>query len=167
VDSFRIRRATSSDVGRIVGLMLLLQKHVEKSNPSVWRITEEGKKLIRQKAKADLTDDNVLVLVAEAGDKVIGYVRGEVTNRSDHLPRIVAQISFMYVVKQFRRKGVGRRLVKELCTFFCLRRAEDLTVRYVVGNKEAEGFWRKLGFEPIITTGTTSPKELKSKLKTK
>ena len=71
----------------------------------------------------------------------------------------------MYVVKQFRRKGVGRRLMKELCKFFNSNKAEDLTVRYVVGNREAENFWRKLGFEPIITTSKTCPKELDSKLK--
>jgi hypothetical protein len=38
-------------------------------------------------------------------------------------------------------------------------------VRYIIGNKEAEGFWRKLGFEPIITTSSTYPKELDFKLK--
>ena len=40
-----------------------------------------------------------------------------------------------------------------------------MTVRYIIGNKEAEELWRKLGFEPIITTGSTDPKELDFKLK--
>jgi len=70
----------------------------------------------------------------------------------------------MYIVKQFRRKGVGRRLVKELCKFFDSNKAEDLTVRYIIGNREAEGFWRKLGFESIITTSSTNPMELDFKL---
>jgi ribosomal protein S18 acetylase RimI-like enzyme len=165
MDNLTIRRATPSDVKRIVQLGLLLQKHVEKSNPSVWRITEEGKKLIKQKVEADLTDSNVLVLIAEADGKVIGYVRGEVTSRSDHVPRTVAHVSLMYIVKQFRRKGVGRRLMEELCKFFNSNKAEDLTVRYVVGNREAERFWRKLGFEPIIATSKTCPEELDFKLK--
>jgi hypothetical protein len=38
-------------------------------------------------------------------------------------------------------------------------------VRYIIGNREAEGFWRKLGFESIITTSSTYPKELDFKLK--
>jgi GNAT superfamily N-acetyltransferase len=71
----------------------------------------------------------------------------------------------MYVVKELRRKGVGRRLVKELCKFFKSNKVEDLTVRYIIGNKEAEGFWRKLGFESIITTSSTYLKELDFKLK--
>jgi ribosomal protein S18 acetylase RimI-like enzyme len=70
----------------------------------------------------------------------------------------------MYVVEQFRRKGVGRRLMKELCKFFSSNKTEDLTVRYIIGNKEAKGFWRKLGFESIIMTSGTYPTELDSKL---
>ena len=137
---------------RIVELRLLLQEHAEKSNPLIWRITEEGKKLLKQTVENDLANNNINVLLAEADGEIIGYVQGEVTRRSDHTPRTVGQVSLMYVVKQSRRKGVGKRLVKELCKFFNSNKAEDLTVRYIIGNKEAEGFWRKLGFEPIITT---------------
>ena len=165
MDNLTIRRAASSDVERIVELRLLSQEHAEKSNPLIWRITKEGKKLLKQKVGNDLADSNIQVLLAEADGKTIGYVQGEVTCRSDHMPTTVGQVSLMYVVKQFRRKGVGRRLVKELCKFLGSNKAEDLTVRYIIGNKEAEGFWRKLGFEPIITTSSTHPKELDFKLK--
>jgi len=165
MDNLTIRRAASSDVERIVELRLLLQEHVEKSNPLIWRMTEEGKKLLKQKVENDLADSNIHVLLAEADGETIGYVQGEVTRRSDHMPRTVGQISLMYVVKQFRRKGVGRRLIKELCKFFGSNKAEDLTVRYIIGNKEAENFWRKLGFEPIITTSRTSATELDHKLR--
>lgn len=165
MDNLTIRRATFSDVERIVELGLSLQEHAEKSNPLIWRITEEGKKLIRQKVETDLANSSVLVLLAEADGEVIGYVRGEVTSRSDHTPRTVGHVSLMYVVKQFRRKGVGRRLVKELCEFFNSNKVEDLTVRYIIGNKEAERFWRKLGFKSIIITSSTYPRELNSKLK--
>jgi ribosomal protein S18 acetylase RimI-like enzyme len=165
MDNLTIRRAASSDVERIVELKSLLQEHAEKSNPLVWRITKEGKKLLKQKVENDLADSNIHVLLAEADGEIIGYVQGEVTRRSDHVPKIVGQISLMYIVKESRRKGVGRRLMKELCKFFSSNKAEDLTVRYIIGNKEAEGFWRKLGFEPIITTSGTNPKELDSKLR--
>jgi ribosomal protein S18 acetylase RimI-like enzyme len=160
-----IRRAASSDAKKIVELRLLSQEHAEKSNPLIWRITEQGKKLLKQKVENDLADNNIMVLLAEADGKIIGYVQGEVTSRSDHTPRTVGHVSLMYVVKQFRRKGVGRRLMKELCKFFNSNKAEDLTVRYIIGNTEAEEFWRKLGFESIITTSSMYPKELNLKLK--
>jgi GNAT superfamily N-acetyltransferase len=130
MDNLTIRRAASSDVEKIVALGLLLQEHVEKINPLIWRITEEGKKLIKQKSQDDLADSNVLVLLAEADNEVIGYVRGEVTNRIDHTPRTVDHVSLMYVVRQFRRRGVGRRLMKELCKFFSSNKAESLSARF-------------------------------------
>jgi ribosomal protein S18 acetylase RimI-like enzyme len=165
VDNLTIRRAASSDVERIIELRLLSQEHAEKSNPRIWQITEEGKKLLKQTVENDLANSNIQVLLAESDDEIIGYVQGEVTRRSDHTPKTVGQISLMYVVKQSRRKGVGRRLVKELCRFFNSNKVEDLIARYIIGNKEAEAFWRKLGFKPIITTSSTYPKELDSNLK--
>jgi ribosomal protein S18 acetylase RimI-like enzyme len=165
VDNLKIRRAVSSDVERIVELRLLSQEHFEASNPSIWRMTEDGKKLLKQKVENDLTNSNIHVLLAEVDGETIGYVQGEVTSRSDCTPRTVGQVQLVYVMKQFRRKGVGRLLVRELCKFFNSNKAEHLTVRYIIGNKEAEGFWRKLGFEPIIATSATYLKQLDLKLK--
>jgi ribosomal protein S18 acetylase RimI-like enzyme len=161
-----VRRAASSDVEKIVGLRLLLQQHCEKSNPSIWRMTKEGERLLKQKVGIDLANDDIRILLAELKGQVIGFVQGEITLRSDYLPRIVGSVSVIYVLKEFRRKGVGKRLIKELCEFFNSEKVGHLTLRYIIGNKEAEQFWRKLGFEPMITTAGTHPKELDFKLKT-
>jgi ribosomal protein S18 acetylase RimI-like enzyme len=160
-----VRRATSSDVDTIVRLRLLLQEHVEDSNLLVWRITERGRRLLKQETGKDLSNRNICVLLAEVGGETIGFAQGEVASRSDYTPRTVGHISLLYVIRRFRRKGVGRRLVKELCEFYNPNKAEHLTVRYIIGNEEAEGFWTQLGFEPIISTGATHLKELDSRLK--
>lgn len=165
MDNLTIRRATSSDVDTIAELRVLSQKHFEKSNPLIWQITAEGKKLLKQKVENDMTNDNIQILLAEANGETMGYVQGEVTRRSDYAPKTVGHISLTYVEKQFRRKGVGTRMVKELLRFFDSNEVENVTVRYIIGNKEAEGFWRKLGFISIITTSSTNPKELDFKLK--
>jgi ribosomal protein S18 acetylase RimI-like enzyme len=159
-----IRRASSSDVDSIFRLRLLLQEHVEDSNLLVWRMTERGKRLLKQETGKDLSNRNIRVLLAEVGGETIGFAQGEVASRSDHAPRTVGHVSLLYVMKRFRRKGVGRRLVKELCEFYNSNKAEHLSVRYIIGNEEAEGFWTQLGFEPIMSTGVTHLKELDSRL---
>ena len=128
-------------------------------------MTERGKRLLKQETGRDLSNRNVRVLLAEAGGETAGFAQGEVASRSDYLPRTVGHISLLYVMRRFRRKGVGRRLVKELCKFYNSKKAEHLTVRYIVGNEEAEGFWTQLGFEPIISTSATHLKELDSRLR--
>ena len=164
MEDLTIRRATSSDIDTIARLRLSLQQHVEESNPLVWRMTERGKKLLKQEIRKDLSSRNTRVLLAEVGGETIGFAQGEVASRSDYSPRKVGHISLLYVMKRFRRKGFGRRLIKELCRFYNSNRAEHLTVRYIIGNEEAEAFWTQLGFESIIWTGATHLEELGSKL---
>ena len=156
-----IRKAASSDVEKLVELRLLLQQHGEDSNPSVWRITDEGKALLKQKAENALVGVNSQVLVAEMNGEVIGFIHGEVTHRADYLPRSVGAISTIYVAKKFRRKGVGARLVEEIREFFNSERVKHVTLRYIIGNREAERFWKRLGFEPIITTAGMRLNELR------
>lgn len=159
-----IRNATSSDLKKLVELQLSLQRHAEKSNPLIWRITEEGKALIRQKFEKTLSDSNSRILVAEMSGEVVGFSQGEVVHRTDYLPESVGTISLLYVVENFRRRGVGSRLVEKLCQFFIKEKVEQVTLRYIIGNIEAERFWSKLNFEPIITTVSIRPEELKERL---
>ncbi len=165
MENLTIRRAKPSDTKGIVDLRLLGQEHSERSNPSIWRMTKGGKRLLKEKVQNDLADDNIRILLAETDGQILGYVQGEVATRSDFAPRTVGFVSFIYVLEQFRREGIGRRLMKELCEFFDSNKAEYLTLRHIIGNKEADGFWRKLGFESIITTDTIFLKDLNLKLK--
>lgn len=150
-----IRKAAPPDVKRLAKLKLLLQQHGEKSNPSIWRITEEGKALLKQRVEDAFMDTNTHILVAEMNKKIIGFIQGEVSRRTDYSPKNVGHISTIYVVEKFRRRGVGLRLVKGLCKFFDSEGVEHVTLRLIIGNREGEGFWRKLGFEPVIITAGT------------
>ena len=159
-----IRSATSSDLKKLVELRLCLQLHAEKSNPWVWRVTEEGKRVIEQEFEKTLSDSNSRTVVAEMNGEVVGFALGEVEHRTDYLPEIVGAISLIYVAEGFRRRGIGSRLVEKLCQFFIKEKVEQVTLRYIIGNIEAERFWSKLNFEPIITTISIRPEELKERL---
>jgi predicted acetyltransferase len=125
---------------------------------------QRGRKTPQKKVENDLMDPNVQVLVAEAGSETVGFIRGEIADRNDYSPRIVGSVSLMYVIERFRRNGIGRCLVKGLCTSFNSKGIEYLTVRYVIGNREAEQFWQELDFDPIIITAMTNPRKLESRL---
>jgi ribosomal protein S18 acetylase RimI-like enzyme len=125
----------------------------------------KGKQLLRQKVRNDLAEESIRIFLAEVDGEAVGYVQGEVIRRSDYSPRTVGQISLIYVIKRCRRKGIGTHLMKELWSFFDSRKAKQLTVRCIIGNREAEGFWRELGFTPIITTNSIHLSELNFKLK--
>ena len=158
-----IRKATPSDIDKLAQLRLLLQQHCEESNPMIWHMTKEGKTILKQRVQNELSTNNSHVLIAEMNGEIIGSAHGEITHRTDYTPKTVGSISTVYVVREFRKRGVGALLVKQLCELFDAEGVEDVTLRYIIGNKEAEAFWRKLGFKPIITTAKTSLKELENK----
>lgn len=160
--NFLVRRATCSDIEKLIELRILLQQHCEDSNRLIWHMTPHGKALLREKVENELVDNKRRTLVAEMSGETIGFIQGEVERRIDYLPTTVGSISTAYVVKEFRRKGVGEMLVKRLCEFFSSEGVEDVTLRYIIGNREAEGLWKKLGFQPVITTAKTVLDRLKS-----
>jgi len=161
-----VRDAKPSDIEKLVELRLSLQRHIEASNPMIWRITAEGLGLIEQGLEEAMRADHDRMVVATTKNgEVIGFAHGQVSQRTDYRPNVVGTISKIYVQREFRRRGVGRRLVEGLCQFFRMKNVEEVTLRFVIGNREAEEFWRGLGFQPIINTANTHLKELGERLK--
>lgn len=55
-------------------------------------------------------------------------------------------------------------MIRHVCEFFDSEGVEDVTLRYIIGNKEAERFWEKLGFKPVITTAKIDLKDLEREM---
>jgi hypothetical protein len=64
-----------------------------------------------------------------------------------------------------QEKGVATTLVRDILNYFNKEKVEEITLRYQIGNKEAEEVWTRLGFQPIITTANTTPEKLKENLR--
>ena len=110
-----------------------------------------------------LADVDGRVVVAVKNGDLVGFTYGRVLRRTTEIPNIVGSLLGIYVREQCRRRGVGSRLVEELCAFFTAQSVEEVTLRYVVGNKGAERFWGSLGFKPTIMTANTTLREMKEK----
>jgi ribosomal protein S18 acetylase RimI-like enzyme len=164
VENVTIRKADASELDQIIKMHLSLQGHLENSNSCVWRYTEAKKRSLKQQYVEHLMDENSLVLVAEVDAKVVGFLLATVSHRAEYLPSIVASLSSIYVGRSYRRRGIGSRLIGEACRFFSLKKAKRIYVRYVLGNKEGEGFWKYLKFNPIIVTAEISASEIDDRM---
>ncbi|MHC4464588.1 MAG: GNAT family N-acetyltransferase, partial [Planctomycetota bacterium] len=151
MSTLKIRKASLSDLDVLIELSAALQVHIEKSNPLLWRKTEMWWKQWRHKLEELLADENSRILIAEIKGEVVGCVFGTVNYQTEYVPNVVGTISRLYVQEVFRRQHIGSRLVRELCQFLMTKNAREISLRYVMGNTEAEDFWKKLGFKPIIT----------------
>lgn len=156
-DAYVVRPASVADLDRLEELLLALQDHIEQANLDLWRMKPEGREGLRAQVANRLNAPAGRALVAEhRDDGVVGVIFGRVVANHRYEPPLAGLVDQAYVRPDHRRRGIAGRLVAEVCRFFAEQGVSDVSLRYVIGNKEAAGFWQALGFAPrIITAGAT------------
>ena len=162
--SLTVRKAESSELKGIVKMHLSLQEQLQNSNSSLWKYTESKKRLLERQYAKHLVDENSLVLVAEVEAKVLGFLLATVSARTEYVPSNIGSLSSIFIEENSRRRGIGSRLIREACRFFSAKKAENIYVRYVMGYKEGNGFWKHLGFKTIIITAGTLTSKIKEQI---
>lgn len=162
---YTIRPAQRSDLERLTMLQLALQDHLEGANPDLWRMSDQTRAQLKGQLAARLSALDACVLVAEHVEEgVVGVIYGRIVTNKGYLPSRTGVVDQAFVQPNHRRQHVGARLVAELCRFFAGQGIEDLTLRYVSGNKEAAAFWMALGLTPRIVTVGASRQVVESRL---
>jgi ribosomal protein S18 acetylase RimI-like enzyme len=164
-DAYAIRPAQASDLDRVVELLLALQDHLEAANANLWRMKPEARGNLKGQITGRLKSDRGCALVAQhEKDGVIGVIFGRVVTNNRYTPSRAGQVDQVFVRTDHRRVGVGSRLLAELCRFFATEEVEDISLRYVAGNDEADGFWSAVGFSPRIIASGAHRQEVEAKL---
>jgi len=96
----------------------------------------------------NLDQDDWLILVAAAGDQIIGY--GSATIMS--YPPIYADPRYGYiqdvaVTEAYRGQGVGQQIFARMITWFREKNISRLELEVAVTNEVSQAFWRKMGFK--------------------
>jgi GNAT superfamily N-acetyltransferase len=145
--------------------MLALQDHLEAANLELWQMKAEARAQFGTQIRARLIADQSRALVAEHPEKgIVGVIFGRIATNKRYAPARAGIVDQLFVQEDHRRAGVGLRLVAALCRFFAEYDVDDLSLRYVIGNTEAAGFWAALGFTPRILTVGASRKLLEAHL---
>lgn len=152
--NIQIRKATLNDAQEIQKLNYELFK-LEKSSfdPTLmtdWPLSQAGKKYFE-----DLIN-NEYVIVATDNEIVIGYLAASINEKGSYSLVQYGEINNMFVDKQYRGQGIGKTLIdhfKEYCTD---KGIQNLKVVASFKNKDAQKFYKKLGFNEFDITLTTS-----------
>ncbi len=96
-----------------------------------------------------IEDPNALVLIAVAGEAVVGHLIASFAPASAMWIAPRAEIVSVFVGAPWRRKAVGGRFVNEFVDWAKSRGAGRLTVTAYVSNTDAASFYRGHGFEPL------------------
>jgi nitroreductase/GNAT superfamily N-acetyltransferase len=149
--AFRVRPATPADLAALVRLRLAVQAHSERSSSSAWRMTPKAKARAGDELAEQIASSDALVLVAcDEGGESVGMAVGQVQRQEKYEPAVSGMIRRVYVAEDWRRRGVGRALIRGVLGFFREKDVEDLSLRYIPGNADAERFWSGLGFRPSL-----------------
>lgn len=89
-----------------------------------------------------LRQRNCIVMVAEVGDRVIGYMVYELHKGRLHLLNLA-------VASDYRRSGAGERMIKKLIGKLSAERRIRIMVEVRETNLEAQQFFKSLGFKAI------------------
>ena len=92
----------------------------------------------------------VSVFVAERGAEIVGFGSGNMLAEPKH--GFDAELSAVYVRREFQRAGIGRRLVAETAVALSQRDcgASGLIVWVIAGNKGARAFFERMGAELVV-----------------
>jgi ribosomal protein S18 acetylase RimI-like enzyme len=82
---------------------------------------------------------NGRLLIAERDGKIVGVARGDLRHG-------LGRISFVYLLPEHRRHGLGSALVRDLLGFFREHGAEHVTLGVDTSNEQGAAVWRRLGF---------------------
>ncbi|ASJ14366.1 GNAT family acetyltransferase [Thermococcus radiotolerans] len=148
----RIRLATLDDVEGIVAL----HTAGERFNGGIYERYSKGGPWTAVETCAihinNLLRDNQLVAVAELDGEIVGEV--EVLFSEEPINGKLMQIAHIDVIEvhpDYRGRGIGRALIEFVEEVAREREVEMLTVQ---PDTDAEGFYRKLGFNVELFTGT-------------
>ena len=81
-----------------------------------------------------------VLFTARDNDKLIGYVQVGIRDKHGHI------ISF-HLLKEYRRKGIGGKLIKEAVNWLWNNGAKEIELGAQGGNEAAVAFYKKHGFE--------------------
>lgn len=101
--------------------------------------------------RAGLETGEGMVLLAEQGEEVVGYIVGHIkSNPPVMLPPLFGYVSDIFVASARRRKGLGRDLFESLKEWFREQGVEHIELHVWHNNSLAQAFWRKMGFRDYL-----------------
>ena len=162
---FAVRSALSDDIGAFVQMRGELQHHMKARNPNLWDLAE-GWRAEKEELHRSCMDDPECHLVAGIArdDSIVGMGLGRIIRNPALKPAEFGSIDDVWVVPQFRRWGVGTKIVEDLVRYFRQWDIEALTLNYVEANIEAVSFWARLGFQPAIVRASARRADVEKRL---
>lgn len=95
---------------------------------------------------------NEIVYVAFDKDKIIGYLAGCINIHHSYVTKSLAEVDNMFIVEDYRKYGIGSKLMNEFKQYCIQNNIEELKVTALAKNINAISFYKKNGFHEFEVT---------------
>jgi len=150
-----IRPGRVEDLEQAADLVVRLKRLNEEFDP-ILKVSSDAVEKARGYIREALGDDRKLLLVAEAGGKVVGLLKADITVRDFYEPKTEGAIREFYILPEHRRKRLGEEMVLEATKHLRDKGAWIITAEFPTQNIIAVNFYKKLGFRSIISLHATT-----------
>jgi hypothetical protein len=99
-----------------------------------------------KKTIACINDSTKRIFLALENNKCIGYLKAEISEREPFLDK-VGYVSEIYILKEYRSKNVGSKLLDKALAWFKTNCITWTTVSTHSMDREAIDFWEKKGYK--------------------
>ncbi len=143
------RKAEPRDIASLVDLNIRLKRLNEEFDPLL-RVRSDIAETSRKYFEKAINSSDSVVVVAEDGGRVVGFIKANIRERLFYEPRIEGNIVEFYLLPEYRRKGVGAMLL-DYAVKLLKEKAEIITAEFPSLNEIAVGFYTRLGFRGIVS----------------
>lgn len=144
----KIRHASEADVQSVADLIVRTKKLNNEFDP-LFAVVE----VLREKAVTYATKTvdkpGKLMLVAVAGDKVVGMIRAEMRRRAFYEPSKEGFITEFYILPEYRRKALGNEMLRQASSELKKIGAQIIVADVPSQNEIAVRFYTKRGFRSL------------------
>jgi ribosomal protein S18 acetylase RimI-like enzyme len=147
-----IREARIGDLGRVVDLWEEMAEHHSRLSHH-FTVSEDGRERYSKYLARKFSEKSTKLVVATNGHEVIGFM---LCMLSPNVPvfkeRTVGLVSDVYVLREFRMKGVAKEMLKYGLRWFKKNKVTSVQLNVAAANFEARSAWAQMGFKPLMIT---------------
>ena len=145
----KIRNTTINDLDVLTNFWLEEEKLHEKY--ANIKLRKDAKNRMGNFLKKKIKNRNFKALIAEENNIAIGCIHGWVENSYfTYKPYKIGHAGTIFVKKEFRGKGIGKLLMKELIKWFKKNNIKKVSLCVHTKNKKAIKLYERLGFQVNI-----------------
>ena len=145
-----IRDAKTSEVDAIADLALRLKRLNGEFDP-MFQVRDDAEEKLREYLTEAIDNPERIVLVAVAGEKVVGMVKADLVDRLFYVPKTKGEIVEFYVLPEYRRKGLGEEFLDHIIRRLNQEGADIIAAEFPALNEIAVSFYEKQGFRGLVS----------------